>query len=118
MAPLGVRVVVVALGGVSTFQNDPKNRPDLILPPGSYYEPIYAAINRHQKSLIFTKKQDAGIATENIVSDVLGGRKAIIRRGEGSTLAWLGNTFMTHEQFITMLNQESGLDGLKVPEKK
>jgi hypothetical protein len=117
MAPLGVRVVTAILGGISTYQNDPKNRADLVLPAGSLYEPIAPAINRHQKMLIFDKKQDIEVAADNIVKDVLDGRKAIIRRGEGSTMSWVGNTFLPHEQFISMMNKQSGLDGLEKVKK-
>lgn len=112
MAPLGVQVSTVILGGVATAQNDTNNRPDLQLPPASYYEPIASAINRHQKMLIFVKKQEAHVAAENIVKDVLEGHKSIIRRGEGSTMSWIGKSFMSHAQFTAMLNKESGLDGL------
>ena len=112
MAPLGVRVVTVQLGGVETAQNDPNNRKDLELPANSYYEKIAPAINRHQKGLVFAKKDNVDVTAKNIVRDVLDRRRPLIRHGNGSWLCWFGNTFMTHNLFTKMVNAESGLEGL------
>jgi NAD(P)-dependent dehydrogenase (short-subunit alcohol dehydrogenase family) len=112
MAPLGVRVVSVILGGVATSQNDPNNREDLKLPENSRYQKIAPAINRHKKGLVFQDKQDADEAAKKIVNDVLSGRHYFIRHGSGSTMSWFGNTFMPYDRFTSMVNGQSGLDGL------
>lgn len=113
MEPLGVRVVTVILGGVSTAQNDPKNRPDLELPPDSYYGKIWSEINRHKKGLVFDKKHDVHVTAKNVVSDVLDTRKYMIRRGEGSSMSWLGNSFVPYGYFTDIVNRDSGLKSLK-----
>ena len=112
MAPLGVRVVTVILGGVETTGNNPDVRKDLELPANSYYQKIAAIINRHQKQQVHNKKQNVDVAAKNIVNDVLSGRAGLIRRGEASTLSWLFNTFLSYGLTISLANGESGLDKL------
>ncbi|KAF2813175.1 oxidoreductase [Mytilinidion resinicola] len=110
MAPLGVRVVTVILGGVGTTGNNPDNRKDLELPANSYYQKIAAIINRHQKGLVHAAKtQNQDVAAKNIVNDVLSGRAGLIRRGEASTLSWILNTFMSYGLATSLANGESGL---------
>lgn len=110
MAPLGVRVVTVILGGVKTTGNNPANRKDLDLPADSYYQKIAAIINRHRKGLVYeNKRQDLDVAAKNVVNDVLSGRSGFIRRGEASTLSWIFNTFLPYGLAIYLANGESGL---------
>ena len=112
MAPLGVRVVTVLLGGVTTNGNDPNKKQELKLPENSYYEKIWATINRYAKALVFVEKQDLNVAAKNVVDDVLSGRGIFIRRGNGSTMSWIGNTFLPHGLFVNMINGKSGLSDL------
>ncbi|GAB1204098.1 hypothetical protein APSETT445_002747 [Aspergillus pseudonomiae] len=86
MAPLGVRVVTVILGGVQTSGNDPNNIADLELPPGSQYRKIASVIDRHKKTMVHPNKQNIDIAAKNVVDDVLNGHGIFIRRGQASTL--------------------------------
>ncbi|KAL2817294.1 putative short-chain dehydrogenases/reductase [Aspergillus cavernicola] len=109
MAPLGVRVVTVILGGVQTSGNDPANIPDLELPPDSYYRKITAVIDRHKKTLVHPNKQNIDIAAKNVVDDVLNGGRVFIRRGQASTLSWFCNTFLPYGLFISMINKDSAL---------
>lgn len=109
MAPLGVRVVTVALGGVETTGNNPDNRKDLELPANSCYEKIYAAINRHQKGLIHNNKQNVDVAARNVVNDVLSGGAGFVRRGQASSLSWWFNTFLSYALTTKFANGESGL---------
>lgn len=109
MLPLGVRVVTVILGGVETTGNNPVDRKDLELPANSYYQKIAAIINRHQKSLVHTKKQNVDVAAKNVVDDVLGGHSGFVRRGEASTLSWLCNTFLPYGLTTYVANGQSGL---------
>lgn len=113
MAPLGVRVITVILGGVETTGNNPNDRKDLELPANSYYQKIEAVINRHQKALIHTNKANVDVAARNIVSDVLSGSSGIIRRGQASTLSWLFNTFLSYSLTTYLANGESGLAQLR-----
>ncbi|KFY33709.1 hypothetical protein V494_07392 [Pseudogymnoascus sp. VKM F-4513 (FW-928)] len=112
MAPLGVRVVTVVLGGVETTGNNPDNRKDLELPPNSFYETIYAAINRHQKGLIHINKQNVDMAARNVVNDTLTGGAGFVRRGQASSLSWWFNTFLSHALTTKFANGESGLADL------
>lgn len=112
LAPLGVRVVTVVLGGVQTSGNDPSNIPDLELPPDSYYQKIAAVIDRHKKTLIHPNKQNIDVAAKNVVEDVLSGRGIFIRRGYASTLSWLCNTFLPYRLFIYLINRDSALDAI------
>jgi 1-acylglycerone phosphate reductase len=109
LAPLGVRVVTVVLGGVQTSGNDPANIPDIELPPDSYYRKVTAVIDRHKKTLVHPNKQDINVAAKNVVNDVLNGSSVFIRRGQASTLSWFCNTFLPYGLFIWMINQESAL---------
>ncbi|KAB8201894.1 hypothetical protein BDV34DRAFT_237221 [Aspergillus parasiticus] len=71
MAPLGVRVVTVILGGVQTSGNDPKNIADLELPPSSHYRKITPVIDRHKKTMVHPNKQNIEIAAKNVVDDLV-----------------------------------------------
>lgn len=110
LAPLGVRVVTVILGGVQTSGNDPSNIADLKLPPNSYYQKITAVIDRHKKTIVHPNKQNIDIAARNVVDDVLSGRGTFIRRGQASTLSWLFNTFLPYGLFTFLINRDSALD--------
>ncbi|KAJ6002479.1 hypothetical protein N7451_005026 [Penicillium sp. IBT 35674x] len=110
MAPLGVRVVTVILGGVQTSGNDPVNIADLELPPNSHYRKVTAVIDRHKKTMVYPNKQNVDIAAKNVVEDVLRGGRIFIRRGQASTLSWLCNTFLPYGLFTSMINQDSALD--------
>ncbi|KAI1426940.1 putative short-chain dehydrogenases/reductase [Xylaria sp. FL1777] len=109
MAPLGVRVVTVILGGVETTGNDPTLKGQLELPAKSYYQKIRDVINRHYRGEIFTKKQNVDIAANNVVNDVLKGGSIFIRRGEASTISWISTTFLPHGLFTSMINGDAGL---------
>ncbi|RAK99294.1 putative short-chain dehydrogenases/reductase [Aspergillus ibericus CBS 121593] len=109
MAPLGVRVVTVVLGGVQTSGNNPANIPDLQLPPGSYYHKVIAVIDRHKKTMNHPNKQNIEIAAKNVVEDLLSERGNFIRRGQASTLSWFCNTFLPYRFFTWMINRESAL---------
>ncbi|KAJ5579604.1 1-acyl dihydroxyacetone phosphate reductase [Penicillium hispanicum] len=117
MAPLGVRVVTVILGGVQTSGNDPANIPDLELPPDSHYRKITAAIDRHKKTMVHPNKQNIDRAAKNVVEDVLNGAGPFIRRGQASTLSWLCNTFLPYRLFISLINGESALDQIDFQEE-
>ncbi|KAL5349194.1 hypothetical protein ACLOAV_005482 [Pseudogymnoascus australis] len=112
MAPLGVRVVTVILGGVETTGNNPDNRKELVLPANSYYQKIAAIINRHQKGLVHTNKQNVDVVARNVVDDVLSGRSGFIRRGQASSLSWIFNTFLSYALTTYLANGESGLGEL------
>ncbi|RAL11345.1 1-acyl dihydroxyacetone phosphate reductase [Aspergillus homomorphus CBS 101889] len=109
MAPLGVRVVTVILGGVQTSGNDPNKIADLELPPDSHYRKIAAVIDRHKKTIIHPNKQNIDVAAKNIVDDVLGGSGIFVRRGQASTLSWFCNTFLPYRLFTWMINRQSAL---------
>jgi 1-acylglycerone phosphate reductase len=109
MAPLGVRVVTVILGGVETNGNNPDLKGELELPQDSYYQKIWAIINRHYKALVFTKKAKLDESAKNVVNDVLGGRHYFIRYGEGSVLSWYCNKLLPYGLFVNMVNGNSGL---------
>jgi len=110
MAPLGVRVVTVILGGVETSGNNPSNIADLELPSDSHYQKIASVIDRHKKTQVHPNKQNIDIAAKNVVEDVLGGRGPFIRRGQASTLSWICNTFLPYGLFTNMINKDSALD--------
>ncbi|KAJ5808751.1 hypothetical protein N7474_010020 [Penicillium riverlandense] len=110
MAPLGVRVVTVILGGVQTSGNDPANIADLELPSDSHYRKITTVIDRHKKTIVHPNKQNVDIAARNVVSDVLNGGRIFIRRGQASTLSWFCNTFLPYGIFTSMINRDSALD--------
>ncbi|KAK2779329.1 hypothetical protein FQN52_002498, partial [Onygenales sp. PD_12] len=112
MAPLGVKVVTVILGGVQTSGNTAANIPDLELPENSYYRKITAAIDRHKKVLVHPNKQDVEVAAKNVVEDVLSSNKYFIRRGNASSLSWICNTFLPYRLFTWMINQESALSDI------
>lgn len=113
MAPLGVRVVTVILGGVQTSGNNPENIADLELPPSSHYRKITSVIDRHKKTMVHPNKQNIEIAAKNVVDDVLHGHGIFIRRGQASMLSWLCNTFLPYRLFTWMINRESALDEIR-----
>ncbi|KAF7623636.1 putative short-chain dehydrogenases/reductase [Aspergillus flavus] len=113
MAPLGVRVVTVILGGVQTSGNNPENIGDLELPPSSHYRKITSVIDRHKKTMVHPNKQNIEIAAKNVVDDVLHGHGIFIRRGQASMLSWLCNTFLPYRLFTWMINRESALDEIR-----
>ncbi|KAL4867934.1 hypothetical protein BDV12DRAFT_170575 [Aspergillus spectabilis] len=110
LAPLGVRVTTVILGGVETQGNNPTNIPDLELPPDSHYCNIISTIDRHKKTQVHPNKQNIETAARNIVGDVLGGNKVFVRRGQASTISWLCNTFLPYRVFTWLINRESGIE--------
>ncbi|OQE21826.1 hypothetical protein PENSTE_c011G00583 [Penicillium steckii] len=110
MAPLGVRVVTVILGGVETSGNNPSNIADLELPSDSHYQKIVSVIDRHKKTQVHPNKQNIDIAAKNVVEDVLSGRGPFIRRGQASTLSWICNTFLPYGLFTNLINKDSALD--------
>ncbi|KAJ5693049.1 1-acyl dihydroxyacetone phosphate reductase [Penicillium macrosclerotiorum] len=118
MAPLGVRVVTVILGGVETSGNNPDNIADLELPPNSHYRKITTVIDRHKKTQVHPNKQNVDTAAKNVVEDVLYGKGPFIRRGQASTLSWLCNTFLPYGLFTSMINKESALDEIDFREDK
>lgn len=109
MAPLGVRVVTVVLGGVETNGNNPANIPDIELPSNSHYRKIATVIDRHKKTQVHPNKQNMKMAAQNVVDDVLNNRGPFIRRGQASTLSWICNTFLPYGLFTSMINKDSGL---------
>ncbi|KAL3472482.1 1-acyl dihydroxyacetone phosphate reductase [Aspergillus californicus] len=117
MAPLGVRVVTVILGGVETNGNNPANIPDLELPPTSYYRKITSVIDRHKKTQVHPNKQNIDIAAKNVVEDVLNGNSIFIRRGQASTISWLCNTFLPYGMFTNMINKDSALGEIGFSDK-
>ncbi|KAI0976273.1 putative short-chain dehydrogenases/reductase [Xylaria arbuscula] len=112
MAPLGVRVVTVILGGVATTGNDPALKGQLELPANSYYQKIRDIINRTYRAEIFPKKHNVDVAANNIINDLLKGGSIFIRRGEGSSLSWISNAFLPHGLFTSMINGDAGLTEL------
>ncbi|KAK4125629.1 NAD(P)-binding protein [Parathielavia appendiculata] len=110
LQPFGVRVLTVMLGGCAT--NAHAGMPDLVLPPGSRYQPIWETIDRQKKGLVYKNKQDPAVAARNIVSDVIGGRQSYVWRGASSTLCWFCSTFMPNDVFVKMVNERKGLDML------
>ncbi|KAJ5731136.1 short-chain dehydrogenases/reductase [Penicillium malachiteum] len=114
MAPLGVRVVTVVLGGVKTNGNDPTKIADLELPSDSYYHQIWSTIDRHKKVLVHPGKADVDVTANNIVKDVLGRNENFIRHGAASTLSWFCNTFLPYGLFTSLINKESGLKYLEL----
>ncbi|KAL4780362.1 hypothetical protein BJX76DRAFT_48182 [Aspergillus varians] len=113
MAPLGVRVVTVILGGVHTRGNDPAYIDDLELPADSFYRKITSVIDRHKKVLVHPNRQNVDVAARNIVDDLLKDDGSIfIRRGAASTLSWLCTAFLPYKLFTWMINKDSGLNDI------
>lgn len=103
MAPLGVQVVTVLLGGVAT--NALNNFSYDEMPAGSYYHQISDTIARHQRGEFLSEgRQNVDVAAKNIVNDVISGRTGYIRRGQASTLSWIATTFLPHTWAVSMLN--------------
>lgn len=112
MAPLGVRVVTVVMGGVSTSGNDANTIPDLELPPDSYYQKIYSTLNHHKKLLIFPDKENVEVTAKSIVGDVLSGNGSLLRRGAGSYSSLILNAILPYSWVTWMINNKSGLGDL------
>ncbi|KAF3392270.1 hypothetical protein EIK77_004303 [Talaromyces pinophilus] len=112
LAPLGVRVITAMVGAVNTqFFAD---RTDLVLPPGSYYEPIRGKIDHDNKGLQYTasQKQDVNVFAKNIVNDVISGKSGQIWRGKSSSMAWLVSAVMPASTVTNMVNKDKGLEEL------
>ncbi|KAL4875004.1 putative short-chain dehydrogenases/reductase [Aspergillus karnatakaensis] len=118
LAPLGVRVVTVILGGVETQGNNPANIPDLELPGSSHYREIIDIIDRHKKTQVHQNKQNIETAARNIVGDVLSGKGWFIRRGMASTTSWVCNTFLPYGTFTWLINRESGIERITIGGKR
>ncbi|KAJ6015657.1 1-acyl dihydroxyacetone phosphate reductase [Penicillium herquei] len=117
MAPLGVRVVTVVLGGVKTSGNDATKIADLELPPNSLYQQIWSTIDRHNKVLVHPNKADVDVTAKKIVQDVPGRNDIFIRHGAASTLSWFCNTFLPYGVFTNLINKDSGLKNMKLDER-
>ncbi|KAL5333964.1 putative short-chain dehydrogenases/reductase [Aspergillus crustosus] len=114
LAPLGVTVKTIILGGIATQgNNSSSNIPDIELPPDSHYRSITATLDKHKKTQNHPNKQNIETAARNLVDDMLGGSKGMgvfIRRGQASTISWVCNTFLPYGFFTWLINRESGLD--------
>ncbi|KAJ5734291.1 1-acyl dihydroxyacetone phosphate reductase [Penicillium malachiteum] len=113
MAPLGVRVVTVVLGGVQTSGNDATKITDLELPSDSHYQKIWSIIDRHHKVLVHPNKADVDVTANKIVQDVLGRNDIFIRHGAASFISWFCNTFLPYNFFTNLLNKDSGLKNME-----
>lgn len=92
LAPFGVNVVTVIVGGVQT--NIHKNSPEHQLPPGSLYAPVAARIaDRASGKDIKVRMDDPAGFAECLVKDLMKGVSGKIYRGNVSStmgfLVWL-----------------------------
>lgn len=79
LEPLGVRVMTVMLGQVSTQMY--ANTPTFRLPEGSPYEKIAAAITSSSKGELNHNNEPAIVVARNLVRDAISGRRGQIWRG-------------------------------------
>ncbi|EED21431.1 short-chain dehydrogenase/reductase, putative [Talaromyces stipitatus ATCC 10500] len=110
LSPLGVRVITAMTGAVNTqFFAD---RTDLILPETSYYQPIRDVIDRENKGLIYTNKQDVDVYAKNLVNDIVSGKSGLVWRGQSSSMAWLLSAILPGRLLAYLVNGDKGLDEL------
>lgn len=79
LEPLGVRVMTVMLGQVSTQMY--ANTPVFHLPEGSPYEKIASTILSSSKGDLNHNNEPADVVARNLVRDTIGGRRGQIWRG-------------------------------------
>ncbi|KAI3394643.1 hypothetical protein diail_2453 [Diaporthe ilicicola] len=79
LEPLGIRVLTVMLGQVSTQMY--ANTPAFHLPEGSPYEKIAGTIASQSRGELNLNNEPAEVAARNLVSDVTRGRRGQIWRG-------------------------------------
>lgn len=79
LQPLGVRVLTVMLGQVSTQMY--ANTPAFHLPEGSPYDKIAGTIAIQNRGELNLNNEPAEVVARNLVKDILGGRSGRIWRG-------------------------------------
>lgn len=79
LEPLGLRVLTVMLGQVST--NMYANSPLFQLPEGSPYEKIADTIAKQSRGELNLTNEPADVVARNLVRDTIGGRRGRIWRG-------------------------------------
>lgn len=79
LEPLGIRVLTIILGQVSTQMY--ANKPAFHLPGGSPYEKIAGAIAMQSRGELNFNNEPAEIVARNLVRDTISGRRGKIWRG-------------------------------------
>lgn len=88
MAALGVRVITVMTGMISTYFHD--NLKEVVLPEDSYYKAVESSVNATpgQKGVMENIKMPLDKFAEALVRDVLAGKRGKIYRGGMSLASW------------------------------
>lgn len=87
LEPLGIRVMTVMLGQVSTQIY--ANTPPFHIPEGSPYEKVAGVIASQDKGELNLNNESAEIAAKNLVLDTMKGRRGKIWRGGLAGTIWL-----------------------------
>lgn len=112
LAPFGVKVATVIVGGVQT--NIHKNSPEHHLPPGSLYAPVAAKISdRASGRDITVRMDDPGVFAQHLVRDLMAGASGRIYRGNVSStmsfLAWLLPSWLMVSEIVVHQNERAQL---------
>lgn len=107
LEPLGIRVMTVMLGQVSTQIY--ANTPPFHLPEGSPYEKIAGVIATQDKGELNSKNESAEIAAKNLVMDTIKGRSGKIWRGGLAGIIWLTLWLLPTRLFDWILHLNRGV---------
>lgn len=87
LEPLGVRVMTVMLGQVSTQMY--ANTPTFKLPEGSPYAKIASTITQSSKGELNHNNQPVDVVARRLVHDTISGRRGLIWRGGLASTVYL-----------------------------
>lgn len=107
LEPLGVRVMTIMLGQVSTQMY--ANTPPFHLPEGSPYEKIAGIIASQNKGELNFNNEPVDIVAKNLVMDTIKGRRGQIWRGGLAGTVWLTLWLLPTRLFEWIVHQKRGV---------
>lgn len=107
LEPLGIRVMTVMLGQVSTQMY--ANTPAFHLPAGSPYEKIAGTITSSSKGDLNHKNESADVVARNLVRDTISGRRGQIWRGGVARTVYLALWLLPTRLFEWIVHRQRGV---------
>ncbi|KAG6355142.1 hypothetical protein INS49_004223 [Diaporthe citri] len=107
LEPLGIRVMTVMLGQVSTQMYD--NTPAFYLPEGSPYEKIAGTITSSSTGALNRNNEPAEVVARNLVRDTISGRRGQIWRGGLARTVYLALWLLPTRLFEWIVHLQRGV---------
>lgn len=107
LEPLGVRVMTVMLGQVSTQMY--ANTPTFRLPEGSPYEKIAGTITSSSKGDLNHNNESAEVVAKNLVRDTISGRRGQVWRGGLAGTVYLALWLLPTRLFEWIVHKQRGV---------